>query len=51
MIQNKKHIIKGKEYSRGLKNWLVDNADASQHDRLVAQSLLDDLGNALGRLR
>jgi len=42
------HTIKGNESINGLNNWLARNPDASYADRLVAQSLLDDLRNALG---
>ncbi|WP_197526610.1 hypothetical protein [Botrimarina colliarenosi] len=42
------HSIKAKEVINGLTNWLRKNPNASHHDRLVAQSLLDDLKAALG---
>lgn len=41
------HIQKAEEYSRALQNWLAHNPDAAYSDRLVAQSLLDDLQAAL----
>lgn len=40
--------IKAQETVNGLTNWLRNNPGASASDRLVAQSLLDDLSNALG---
>jgi hypothetical protein len=43
------HIQKAEETVRGLQNWLQKHPDASYSDRLVAQSLLDDLLKALGR--
>jgi hypothetical protein len=42
------HITKGQEYSRALEKWLNKIPNASYQDRLAAQSLLDDLKNALG---
>jgi RHS repeat-associated protein len=42
------HTQKGTEYSRALENWLSRNPNASAADRSAAQSLLDDLRNALG---
>jgi hypothetical protein len=41
------HFQKALDSSRALQNWLKRNPSASFHDRLVAQSLLDDLLNAL----
>lgn len=43
------HIQKAEETARGLQKWLNKNPDASHADRLVGQSLLDDLLNALGK--
>jgi len=42
------HSQKGQEYINALMKWLRNNPNASHHDRLVAQSLLDDLKAALG---
>ncbi len=42
------HLDKARQYSQALKNWLARNPDAPFRDRLVAQSLLDDLQDALG---
>jgi hypothetical protein len=42
------HRLKGEESARGLQNWLDRNPNAPYHDRLVAQSVLDDLLSALG---
>ncbi len=42
------HIQKGEEIARGLRNWLRRNPNASYCDRLIAQSLHDELINALG---
>lgn len=42
------HDKKGRELVRGLRRWLKNNPNADPHDRLVAQSLLDDLLSALG---
>ena len=41
------HATKANEYSKGLRNWLQKNPSASARDRMVAQSLLDDLEDAL----
>lgn len=43
------HMQKAEETIRGLQRWLRNNPNASYHDRLVAQSLLDDLLDALRR--
>jgi hypothetical protein len=43
------HTQKAEEYLRGIKSWLKRNPDADYHDRLVAQSIADDLRDALGR--
>ena len=37
------HTIKGQETLNGLNNWLLRNKDADYYDRLVAQSLADEL--------
>lgn len=42
------HSVKGANYARGLENWLRLNPNASYQDRLVAQSVLNDLRSALG---
>lgn len=42
------HVQKGEEYSRGLKKWLKNNPRASEGDRTVAQTIIDDLASALG---
>ncbi len=42
------HQQKGAEYARGLENWLHGNPNAPYHDRIVAQSILDDLRSAMG---
>ncbi len=42
------HTIKAQETLNGLTRWLRNNPNASASDRLVAQSLLDDLVDALG---
>lgn len=41
------HITKGQESLRGLDNWLAKNPDGTYHDRLVAQSLADELRGVL----
>lgn len=41
------HITKARGEIRGLRNWLRRNPDAPYRDRLIAQSLLDDLLDAL----
>ena len=43
------HVTKGQESLRGLDNWLARNPDAPYHDRLVAQSLADELRGVLPR--
>ena len=45
---DKWHSIKGQESLNGLNNWLRRNSEAPHHDRLVAQSLADELSEALG---
>jgi RHS repeat-associated protein len=47
-IHGRFHSTKGTQYVRALENWLSANPSASYRDRLVAQSILDDLRNALG---
>jgi hypothetical protein len=42
---------KGPQYVRALENWLKKNPDADYRDQLVARSLLDDLREALSRVR
>lgn len=42
------HSQKAADYARGLENWLRGNPNAPYQDRLVAQSVLDDLRSALG---
>jgi RHS repeat-associated protein len=42
------HSQKATDSSRGLQKWLTNNPGASYRDRVVAQSLLDDLLSALG---
>lgn len=42
-------MIKGKQESNGLRNLLEGKSGPlSEHDRQVAQALLDDLQNAMG---
>jgi hypothetical protein len=41
------HTTKAQETANGLTKWLANNPKASYSDRLVAQSLLDDLLDAL----
>lgn len=43
------HSKKGEQYLRALDNWLKKNPGASDHDRLVAESLKRDLESALRR--
>jgi Flp pilus assembly pilin Flp len=47
-VGGKFHTQKGQEYARALENWLAKNPSASAADRSAAQSILDDLRNALG---
>jgi len=42
------HSQKGVEYSKALENWLTKNPSASHYDRMTAESLKNDLANALG---
>ncbi len=41
------HTTKGRELLQGLGNWLRKNSDARHHDRLVTQSLTDELRQVL----
>jgi hypothetical protein len=41
------HTIKGQETLNGLNNWLRRNQGADYHDRLVGQSLADELSLVL----
>ena len=41
------HSIKGQETLNGVNNWLRRNPDAAYHDRLVGQSLADELSLVL----
>lgn len=41
------HSIKGQERLNGLNKWLRRNPDAPYYDRLVAQSLVDELSLVL----
>ena len=41
------HLQKAQEYINALTKWLKKNPNASHHDQLVAQSMLDDLKAAL----
>jgi RHS repeat-associated protein len=43
------HAQKGMEYIRALEKWQVKNPDASFYDRIVAESLKNDLRSALGK--
>jgi len=43
------HTQKGKEYIRALENWQAKNPNASHYDKMVAESLKNDLRNALGK--
>lgn len=43
------HLTKGQESLRGLDNWLTKNPEAPYYDRLVAQSLVDELRGVLPR--
>jgi RHS repeat-associated protein len=47
MTAGKMHSIKATESMNGLRNWLRKNPDADHHDRLVAQSLLDELSEVM----
>ena len=49
LVGGKNHMIKGKQESNGLRNLLKGKSGPlSEHDRQVAQALLDDLQNAMG---
>jgi hypothetical protein len=41
------HTQKGQEYIKALSNWLKKNPNASEYDRLVAESLMNDLASAI----
>jgi hypothetical protein len=43
------HSQKGAEYIRALENWQVKNPNASSYDKMVAESLKNDLKGALGK--
>lgn len=43
------HMQKAEDTAKGLSNWLKRNPGADPHDRLVAQSLRNELLDALGR--
>ena len=43
------HSQKGAEYIRAIENWLSKNPNATHYDRMVAESLKNDLRNALGK--
>jgi hypothetical protein len=43
------HSQKGTEYIRALENWQAKNPNASHYDRMVAESVKNDLRNALGK--
>ena len=43
------HSQKGTEYIRALENWQAKNPNASHYDRVVSESLKNDLRNALGK--
>lgn len=47
-VHGKFHTLKPTQRLTGLEKWLKANPNAPQHDRLVAQSLADELINALG---
>lgn len=46
-VGGRAHIQKAHNEVRGLRTWLRKNPDASEHDRLVAENMLEDLQNAL----
>jgi hypothetical protein len=43
------HADKGTQYIRALENWQARNPNASHYDRMTAESLKNDLRNALGK--
>jgi len=47
-VGGKFHLQKGQESIRALENWLKGNPNASYRDRVVAESLLNDLRRAVG---
>jgi hypothetical protein len=48
-VHGRSHTINAEEPLTGLNNWLGWNPQASAHDRLVAQSLADELTEVLDR--
>jgi hypothetical protein len=42
-VKGRWHLEKAETSARGLRNWLRRNPSADPHDRLVAQSLYDEL--------
>lgn len=49
-VGNKLHTIKANESVRALRNWLRRNPDASPSDHAIAESEMNNLLDALGRL-
>jgi hypothetical protein len=49
-VGGKFHTQKAQDTARGLRNWLNRNPGADPRDRAVAESLYDDLVDALGRV-
>jgi hypothetical protein len=47
LVGGKSHLQKAQQYTRALEKWLEKNPTASPQDRKVAQTLLNDLKNAL----
>ena len=47
-VGGKFHADKGQQYVNALNKWIRKNPNASASDRSAAQSMLDDLNNALG---
>lgn len=47
LVHGKDHVRKGREILRGLERWLRTRTDASDHDRAVAQELVDELKGLL----
>lgn len=45
------HTTKGQETLAGLNNWLARNPDAAPYDRMVAQSLADELSELMRPVR
>jgi len=46
--QGRFHSVKAQQYINALSSWLRNNPNASHYDRLVAQSMLNDINAALG---